>query len=139
MAHVKQWELGLIMYSAENNELLPFRDEWMDAAAPHLSWKPAEEMKCTELASQGQGVFGYAFNASLSRKNHEKIAQPDKVPMIYDSINYARNASDLFTSLPHPPRHKGYNVIGYADGHVSSKMPPKPSSDSEPPTDDWLK
>ena len=44
-------------------------------------------------------------------------------PMIYDSINYARNASDPLLSLPNPGRHEGYNVIGYADGHAKHVAP----------------
>lgn len=43
--------------------------------------------------------------------------------MIYDSINYGRNASDPKTSLPKPGRHKGVNVIAFADGHARAVKP----------------
>lgn len=46
-------------------------------------------------------------------------------PLLFDSINLARNASDPFVSLPNPPRRhtEGQppaNYIAYADTHAKA-------------------
>jgi prepilin-type processing-associated H-X9-DG protein len=123
LSNVKVLSLGLVMYSVEYDDRLPSRDHWMDLAEGVFSKKP-NITPCPRVV--GPGLFGYAFNAGLT-----KLGGPsdDKIPLVYDSVNLARNASDLVNSLPMPGRHKGNNVIGYADGHVravKSSLPTKP-------------
>lgn len=65
----------------------------------------------------GPGLSGYALNAGVI---NTKSPDPTRIPFIYDSINLARNASDLATSLPLPGRHKGRNNVAYLDAHAKS-------------------
>lgn len=80
--------------------------------------KGAKVERCPAVLEAKIQGYGYAFNSLLGRRMIEPNTQLESLPMLYDSINYARNASDPFGSLPNPGRHRGYNAIAYADGHA---------------------
>jgi prepilin-type processing-associated H-X9-DG protein len=88
----------------------------MDAAGRYR--KPENWSHCPAVHPFSLSAFGYAFNSNLSGKKVTAIANPAATPMLYDSTNLARNASDPVTSLPEPPRHGAGNNLGYADGHA---------------------
>lgn len=117
ISNLKQLALATFMYEADEN-LTPPRDVWMDAIVPYHK-NPYIE-KCSILLKKKQQGYGYAFNSLLEKKLLSKVKDPETEPMIYDSINYGRNASDPKTSLPNPGRHGEKNVIAYADGHAAS-------------------
>lgn len=98
---------------------LPPRENWMDAITPYTKNHVMEH--CSEV--RGPAEYGYAYNSQLSGLDETKIADPGKLPMIYDSTNLARNASDPVASLPKPGRHEGRNSISYADGHARAAKP----------------
>jgi hypothetical protein len=62
----------------------------------------------------------------VSRKALADFDIPEQVPLLYDSTNLARSASDALTSLPKPGRHqmregrqgpiRQGNNVGYLDG-----------------------
>ena len=81
----------------------------MDASLPYV--KAETNWHCPSVP---KGMYGVAFNAALSRAKPPK--DPAKTPLVYDSVNPIRNASDQVTSLPSPGRHGGKNTIAYADG-----------------------
>jgi len=113
ISHIKQLALANLMYAANYDDVLPDRDHWVDQAWPYA--KDTAIFKCPGV---GQSVYGYAFNSKLS---HKKVpVEADTTPLVYDSVNEARNASDPFTSLPKPGRHNGQNVVAYADAHAKS-------------------
>ena len=120
LVNVKQSALGFLQYTADADDRFPPRDLWMDATLPYV--KSEANWHCPSVP---KGSYGYAFNAALSGKREPK--DPAKTPLMYDSLNPIRNASDLVTSLPVPGRHKGKNTIAYADGaakRVESPAPP---------------
>ena len=121
LLRVKEQSLGLILYAGDADDRLPLRDMWMDATVPYV--KNRDVLHCPSVP---KGVYGYAFNGALS--GAKTPAKPDEVPMMYDSANPIRNASDLVTSLPSPGRHgteeRHGNTVGYADGHAKRVIAP---------------
>ncbi len=112
LSQLKQAALAQIMY-AYDEDALPSRDRWVDQTFPYAkSW---DVFHCPLAVGQ----WGYAFNGGLEGKNVEKMVSAEKAPMVYDSVNPVKNASDLFKSLPATPRHR-MNNVGYADGHVKA-------------------
>ena len=107
---------GITEYSDDNDGRAPLRDSWMDGVEPYCLLPEIEH--CPEV--RGDGLFGYAFNASVKamRSQHEKTT-----PLIYDSLNLGKNASDPFASLPKPGRHQGRDNVAYVDGHAKSVDP----------------
>lgn len=115
LSNVKQLTLAMLFYCEDWH--LPARDLWMDAIGPYHRNRQLEH--CTEVREPSQ--YGYAFSSLLERRELSKVENPSEQPMIYDSLNLARNASDPVVSLPKPGRHEGKNNIGYADGRASRR------------------
>lgn len=114
MSNLKQLGLAMQMYLADYDDRFPAAAVWGDMLTPY-----AHDQKPFRCPSVPEGKFGYAMNSDLSRKALEKIAQPQQVPMLYDSTNLEWNAHDAFASLPDPPRHRNYgNTVAYADGRT---------------------
>lgn len=114
LSNTKQVSMAILMYLEETDGKLPNRDGWMDAVAgyaknPKIFIDPEIKLK---------GGHGFAYDSRLSDKKQTAFLHPDRQPMVFDSINLGRNASDPFVSLPNPGRHKGRNSVGYLDGHV---------------------
>lgn len=112
MSNLKQLSLGQIQYASDHDDRLTNRDLWMDQIAPYVK----EKSTFVEPLLKDKG-FGYAYNAALSNAKLPGKS-PEKTPMVYDSLNPIKNASDLVTSLPAPGRHGGKNNIAYVDGHA---------------------
>jgi type II secretory pathway pseudopilin PulG len=126
MSNIRQLSLAMQMYAQDYDDRLPLRARWMDSLLPYT--KNEALLHCPSVRPGGQTSYGYAFNSPLAGKKRSKLPSPATTPVLYDSRNLARNASDPMTSLPNPPRHLG-NVIGYADGHVRAAAPQRlPSS-----------
>ena len=113
LSNLKQQALGEIVYAADHDDRFTTHRLWMDGIAPYVKLEGV--FHDPEVP---KGVYGYAFNAALSRA--EAPVRPEKVPMVYDSVNPIRNASDFVTSFPSPGRHTGRDDIGHADGHAKS-------------------
>ena len=106
-SQLKRLSMGMILYAGDHNDRLPARDAWMDGIEGYGHVRSS--LHCPEASG-----YGYAFNASLRRWENDAAK-----PMIYDSVNPIRNASDPFASLPAVPRHwLRQNFVGYSDGHV---------------------
>jgi prepilin-type processing-associated H-X9-DG protein len=127
-SRLHQLTASLIMYSGDNDDRLPPRDAWMDAAVqahndavkhgPRLS---EEQFRCDVVVRAEMPGIGYAFNSLLDGKKYSEITDSAKTILLYDSINFGRNASDPLLSLPKPGRHGGHNTVAYADGHTASE------------------
>lgn len=113
LSNVKQLGLAELVYAGDNGERFTSRDLWMDAMDPYI-----KNPSIFHRPGLPKGAWGYAFNGSLDRAKSPQ--NPDRVPLIYESVNPAKNASDLVTSLPSPGLHNGRDDIVYADGHVKA-------------------
>lgn len=123
LSNLKRLSVSTIIYAADYNELLPNRDTWLDDIYPYI--KTQDKLICPIVNQErNPQLYGYAFNGRLS--SAKSPAKPEAVPLIFESINLAKNASGDLDSLPSPGRHPHYtskngaNNIGYADGHAKS-------------------
>jgi len=116
LSNLKQLGLGLTMYAGDNDEKMPPRDAWMDAIGPYT--KNPQIFHC--ILVKAPGLYGYALNAGVKSMT---AGGANATPLVYDSVNYGRNASDLFNSLPDPGRHKGRDNVVFADDHARSEDP----------------
>jgi prepilin-type processing-associated H-X9-DG protein len=125
ISNIKQLALSATMYTADYDDRFPLRDNWMDSTKEYR--KGDDMLRCPTFAfdeKAPKNLYGYAMNQAISgAKPPPNIAN---VPLIFDSVNLARNASGTLDSLPNPGRHGGQNVIGYADGHAKAVDPNKP-------------
>lgn len=112
LSSLKQSSTAMLIYRADADGGFPDRDEWVDVLYPYT--KRWEVFHCPKVLKT---PWGYAFNGALSRTNEKDLRAPDTVPMLYDSANPMKNASDLYTSPPTVPRHER-NCVSYADGHA---------------------
>jgi len=119
---LKQLALASLFYASDYDDRWMPRNQWMDVIVPYHKNRDLEHCPGIEWQfERNKSLYGYAFNSKLSL---QKIDDKDpNVPLLYDSMNLARNASDPFISLPSPPRvhregKKGVNNVGYVDGHA---------------------
>jgi hypothetical protein len=115
MANLKQLGMASSMYAQRNDDRLPLRANWMDALKPFTM--NDQIARCPSV--NGLNQFGYAFNSTLDSAMRAHLADPGRMPLVYDSTNLVRNASDPFTSLATKSRHSGPNVV-FADGLAHS-------------------
>ncbi len=116
LSNTKQQALALAMYRDAADGRFPDRDYWVDAILPYVKEPKYVFHVPGQRRDDSADVYGYAFNSLLSRSREPK--DPEKVPIVYDSVNPIRNASDPVASLPRPGRHVGKNHIAYVDGHA---------------------
>lgn len=104
------------MYANDSDGRFARRDFWMDDVLPNVK----AESVFHDL-DVPKGAYSYAFNAALS--GAKTPPHPEAAPMVYESVNPIRNASDHFASLPAKGRHGGQNNVAYADGHAKRVSP----------------
>lgn len=129
LSNVKTLEMGVIQYAQDYDEKYPPAKQWMTRLEPYTIGpnggaaenknvrSPERMFHCPSVAAgrRESDKFGYAYNSLLTGKSERDIA-PSKIPMIYDSENLQKNASDPFKSVAY--RHLYGAAVGYADGHV---------------------
>lgn len=121
LSNLKQIGFAQLAYLGDYDDHFPDRDVWMDSVLPYI--KEEKQFRCTALYKEANPqLYGYAFNANLSKAKFPAKG-PEAVPLVFESLNLARNASDPFISLPKPGRHEGRNNVGYADGHAKILLP----------------
>lgn len=110
--NVKQIGLAMILY-ADSNTNLPPAATWCDAIQSDLvSTRP---LLCPK-ADASQRCH-YAFNANLDGLNLEKVSDPARTVLVFETDG-GWNLSGGSELLPAKPRHDGTVVVGFADGHV---------------------
>lgn len=128
VSNQKKLALGILMYSQDYDEKFPAAVEWTSLVGPYVIDMGA--LRCPSFEPRGASVFGYAFNAAVSRKVASAIPSPETTPLIFDSTKPEPNASDPVQSLPVPGRHRRGNVIGFVDGSVR-RIPDSGASESD--------
>jgi prepilin-type processing-associated H-X9-DG protein len=121
LSNLKQVALGAALYCAESDDRLPLRDRWMDDLGPYVKDKTL--YVCPIVRKEEREGYGYSYNSYLHGRAASKVNDAAKVPILYDSINYARNASDPLNSFPKPGRHKGRNTVAFVDTHAKRVTP----------------
>jgi prepilin-type processing-associated H-X9-DG protein len=118
LSNLKQLGLSAMMYQSDYGDRLFDRDRWMDLSAPYQ--KNDTLNHCPNLPKDHPEQYGYAFNSWLALRVNSDLKASEKIPMIYDSINLARSASDPFTSLPEWTVHDedDRRNVAFADCHA---------------------
>jgi prepilin-type processing-associated H-X9-DG protein len=119
LSQVKQNVSALLLYAEEYDDRLPHRDLWMDAIGIYTAREPFRCPQRPGIAGVPvETIYGYAFYAPISQASLSEMETPERIPLVFDSLHLARNASGTLDSLPSPGRHGGNNAIGYVDGHA---------------------
>ena len=124
-SNVEQMAHAMIMYSADYDDRFPLRENWMESTYEYR--KSDNMLRCPTFAwdeKAPKNHYGYAMNQTLS--GAKTPPNPGTVPLVFDSVNLARNATGTLGSLPNPGRHNGKDMISYADGHAKAVYPNKP-------------
>ena len=120
MNNVKQLNLGLMMYAADNKNLLPDGSRWCDALKVYV---PNPAAFVCQQGKPGQRSH-YALNARLVGHETQQIQNPAQTVLVFETDGGWNVAGDRGL-LPSSPRHNGAYVIGFADGHVEMVRPPR--------------
>jgi prepilin-type processing-associated H-X9-DG protein len=102
LTNIKNLALGTIMYSADNDDLLPNASKWRDSIFPYV--KSQDMFRCPE--DKSGALSSYRFNPKLSRVSQTAIEDPVATMMIYEGDG------EGFI-----PRHAGKGSVAYVDGH----------------------
>lgn len=115
---VKVNATAMIIYQADWDDRFPLRDSWQDAARNYLNTDRYDRCPLLQKEKPNAQIFGFALNKELAGQRTPKNSQG--FPLVFDSINLARNASGTIESLPLPGRHEGTNNIAYTDGSAKA-------------------
>jgi hypothetical protein len=107
----------------EANEAMPGADYWMDDLSLYVKTadlKKGEAVKkfVNPRMPAGEGVFGYAFNATLGGAWMENIEDPAATPLIFESKDTEWNANGDPKALQPDPELSGGNHAVTVDGNV---------------------
>jgi prepilin-type processing-associated H-X9-DG protein len=117
MSNMKQQGMGLIGYAYDYDGRLPRSSRWMDAAVG-TRYIPSNSVFSCQMRGE-KTRYGYAMDSRLSGVDVSRIVNAMNRVAVYESTNPAWNAHDPGTSLSlQKPRHRGGNVLLFADGHV---------------------
>jgi hypothetical protein len=118
LSNLKQMALAVRMYAEDNDDLLPFRNGWVDGCLPYLHHPDMTLCPNVPYRYDHKKRHGYAFNSDLARKALPEIKDPARQILLFDSTNLSNNAADPLTSLPTEARHADGNAVVYVDGHA---------------------
>ena len=105
----------MMLYAADNNQILPPGEVWCDALTSYVENRDA--FVCPTGSNQ---TCGYAFSRQLGGVRLEAMTQPVNTVMIFES-DAGWNAAGDQSIMPDTPRrfHNEGDGYGFADGHWS--------------------
>jgi prepilin-type processing-associated H-X9-DG protein len=121
LSNVKNLALAMQMYASDYARFPPPK-RWGDATVTYINAGVAKRLYHCPQAS---GIFGYAYNAALGGVVANTLADPARVPAIFEA-DAGWNAHGGKELLPPFPRHGGGDNIGFADGHAKWYARQKP-------------
>ena len=113
MQNAKGLARALLMYLADNDQVLPPSRAWCSSLTSYLSH--ASSLSCP--AAQNTRC-SYAFSGLMSGMQVSRVPDPDYAVAIFES-DAGWNASDGPELLPDAPRHMGGDVYVFASGSTS--------------------
>ena len=130
MENLKRLANANALYAEDFDGRLPVAERWMDSIVSREGQYPiAEETLIDpELSERKDGQYGFAFYQPLSSIEIASVANPQEVPMLFQSTLLERNATGDLSTLPDQPRNGHTNYFAALDTHVSSRKPPWPES-----------
>jgi prepilin-type processing-associated H-X9-DG protein len=126
LSNLKQVGLGFALYTNGYDDRLPPSAGWMDLLQPYMKneqilhcpmlmpkeWKADDDLK--------KFAYGYAMNRFLALADTKHLAEPEKMPLAYETVQLGRSASGYLADVPNPGRHKGKNTFLFADFHAKA-------------------
>ncbi|MBS1724447.1 MAG: hypothetical protein JSS66_16005 [Armatimonadetes bacterium] len=108
LSQVKDLAMAQEVYSEDNNDRFLSDPDWMERLSPR---KP----RCPDA----DGPVSYAVNKALQSRPTTEVNQPDKVPLVFDSLRGPLAGSECLAVK----RHEGAPIVSYVDGHVFRANP----------------
>jgi prepilin-type processing-associated H-X9-DG protein len=125
LSNLKQLALGALFYSTDHDERLPMAETWMDVLVPYTK---NIEFHDPSIKDRKPDEHGFAFFEPLSGVDTRTVLDPDKVPLMFQSVLMGRNAHSDLSTLPAVPRERDRNHVAFVDGHVKGFPPTWPTS-----------
>lgn len=115
MNNVKQLELAAIMYSNAHGGKYPAAEHWCDALLPQVQSAKVFQCPADSRASRSD----YAFNQNLSELPITNVSNPGRTVLIFECEGGWNQQGGRELVLGNP-RHAGWVIVGFADGHAES-------------------
>ncbi|MCX7992315.1 MAG: hypothetical protein N2651_01470 [Fimbriimonadales bacterium] len=108
------------MYQHDFDERMPLPSNWSEAIICYYGCESSasfyESQRCPKVPQSFFGA-GYAMVALPLPVNQY---DPERTPMLFETVTIARNAYATEVILPDPPRHKQGNNIAFLRGGVKT-------------------
>ncbi len=114
VSNMKSLCLAALLYAQDHDETLP-TEAWPQQLEPYA--KTRAIYRCPAAAGQDTG---YAINDKLVGLNLGKIATPAETVLFFESDHAGDTPFGGVDALVEKPRHAGFTVVGFADGHVQA-------------------
>ncbi len=124
ISNLKQIALANLIYATDYDEHLPLADNWMDVLEPYT--KNEDILHDPEIKDRKVDEYGYAFFKPISGVDTRAVRDPEKVPLVFQSILMLRNARSDLSTLPVIPRNGKANCVAFIDGHAKAFPPTWP-------------
>jgi prepilin-type N-terminal cleavage/methylation domain-containing protein/prepilin-type processing-associated H-X9-DG protein len=116
LSNVKQISLGILMYSQDYDEKMPYAKRYQELVCSYVK---KEQVYHCPLVTGFPENQGYALESRLIGRNPYEIKEDiAKRPLLWDSLNLAKNATD--PGIGFAARHYGFGSIAFVDGHARS-------------------
>ena len=124
MENMKALYQALQLYYESEDEM-PMASGWMDASKMYVrtnDLKKGEEMKkfINPRIPPGKGVYGYAYNVTMSQVYLDEVADPAQTPLVFESKDTEWNAFGEPAKLEPEPELPGGNKAVTAEGAVKA-------------------
>jgi len=110
LANVKNVALAVQMYLSDYDDVFPPAETWCDATAPYIRNRAV--YLCPEMRDV---PCGYGFNTGLDSLPLRRLVNPEYTIVIFET-DVGWNATGQLERLRDPPRHRGGDSFGFADG-----------------------
>jgi len=114
MSNVRQLQLSLMMYTADNGDKFPEASAWCDALTKTGAMVGGPVFQCPEAPALR---CAYAFNENLSGLEMDSMPSPGETVLLFES-DVGWNAAGGPEAMISTPRHPNGYMIGFVDGHV---------------------
>jgi hypothetical protein len=118
---------AMIMYSQDWDDRLPPSRHWADSVLPYIISRGKVDELPHDAAvfhcPSSQAPSSYLFHISLDQFARNRIAHPEKKPMVYEQDGTVFNAVGDGQKIPPLYRHEGQTQILFVDSHTKSYTP----------------
>lgn len=114
LSNVKQLGVALSSYCEDWDGFYPIED-WQTSVGKYV--KDPSIHTCPDVLERG-GQFGYAMNWVLLGRASEQVADPETIPIVFETDALGMNVAANFAAVA-KDRHKGGSFVCFADTHAA--------------------